>query len=143
QARELALLFPLKLNNVLLREDVVVHLFSRVTDLENFHLPLETLGEDGVLSVANRLGWGSRYELDLRQNDHHRTCMILADLAVHESGPNLQDQTFSRHTDPARFALIPGWEVPSSWHAQTSSEFATNVGVPDDGFFCTKYCSDE
>ncbi|CAN0306073.1 unnamed protein product, partial [Discosporangium mesarthrocarpum] len=150
QARELSLFFPLKLKGGCFREDIVVHLFSRITDLDNFYLVLDTLGQEGALSVANRLGWlnifnphfaDRRYELDLRQNDHRRTCIVLADMAVNEPGPNLQNTTFSRHSDPARFALIPGWEVPSSWHALTSSEYATNVGVPDDGYLCLEYCS--
>lgn len=39
------------------REDIAVAMFGRVTDLDNFYLVVETLGEDGRISIARRLGY--------------------------------------------------------------------------------------
>lgn len=39
------------------REDLVVELFGRVTDIENFCAVLATLGLDTQLSAGRRIGW--------------------------------------------------------------------------------------
>lgn len=39
------------------REDLVVHMFSRLTDLDNFWVVLATLSPKGQRSIGRRLGW--------------------------------------------------------------------------------------
>lgn len=59
KARELAESFPEAAEGSVgnPREDLVVYMFSRVTDLENFWKVLDTVGEDRELPVVQRLGW--------------------------------------------------------------------------------------
>eukprot|EP00903_Cladosiphon_okamuranus_P018800 g17294.t1 len=158
QARILASVFPerAKVTTSNPREDLVVELFGRVTDVDNFCVVLSTLGGEAQLSVGRRLGWLNvlnphqvdrcrRYDLDLRYSDHRRVARVLSDMAVAEPGPNLQNQRFSRHADPARHFFIPGWEVPQTWPAAAAAQASGGGygGVPDDGHFAVEYCSDE
>eukprot|EP00752_Nemacystus_decipiens_P012656 g11210.t1 len=155
QAKILASIFPERAKGITTnpREDLVVELFGRVTDVDNFSVVLGTLDGEAQLSVGRRLGWlnvlnphqiDRRYDLDLRHSDHRRVARVLSDMAVAEPGPNLQNQRFSRHADPARHFFIPGWEVPQTWPAAAARGIGGGYGgVPDDGHFAVEYCSDE
>lgn len=59
QARILASVFPERAKGITSnpREDLVVELFGRVTDVDNFYVVLATLGRDAQPSVGRRLGW--------------------------------------------------------------------------------------
>lgn len=59
QAKVLARVFPERAKGITSnpREDLVVELFGRVTDIDNFPVVLATLGEEAQLSVGRRLGW--------------------------------------------------------------------------------------
>lgn len=59
QARILVSVFPERAKGVTSnpREDLVVELFGRVTDVDNFSIVLATLGGEAQLSVGRRLGW--------------------------------------------------------------------------------------
>lgn len=59
QAQRLATLFPKTVKDVVgnFREDLVVHMSGRITDLENFSIVLATLTHKEQCSVGRRLGW--------------------------------------------------------------------------------------
>ncbi|GMH74079.1 hypothetical protein TL16_g06363 [Triparma laevis f. inornata] len=80
------------------REDVVVACFSRVKDLENFKIVIDTLPPYGALNVCNRLGWlnvlngnsmNLTYDLIFKHHDHRVLCNILLKLSVVEDGKNM------------------------------------------------------
>ncbi|CAM9265396.1 unnamed protein product [Ectocarpus sp. 8 AP-2014] len=154
QARVLAGVFPERAKGTTgnPREDLVVELFGRVTDIDKFCTVLATLGRDAQLSAGRRLGWlnglnpheiDRPLDLDLRLNDHRRIARVLSEMAVVEPGSNLQNQRFSRHADAARHFFIPGWEVPQTWPGTQGGGGGGYGGVPDDGHFMVEYCSDE
>ncbi|CBJ26842.1 Hypothetical leucine rich repeat protein [Ectocarpus siliculosus] len=154
QARVLAGVFPERAKGTTgnPREDLVVELFGRVTDIDKFCTVLATLGRDAQLSAGRRLGWLNALnphdidrplDLDLRLNDHRRIARVLSEMAVVEPGSNLQNQRFSRHADAARHFFIPGWEVPQTWPGTQGGGGDGYGGVPDDGHFTVEYCSDE
>ncbi|CAM9285636.1 unnamed protein product [Ectocarpus sp. 4 AP-2014] len=154
QARVLAGAFPERAKGTTgnPREDLVVELFGRVTDIENYCTVLAMLGRDAQLSTGRRLGWlnalnpheiDRSLDLDLRLNDHRRIARVLSEMAVVEPGSNLLNQRFSRHADAARHSFIPGWEVPQTWPGTQGGGGGGYGGVPDDGHFTVEYCSDE
>lgn len=59
QAQILAKAFPERAKGVTSnpREDLVVEMFGRVTDVDNFSAVLSTLGGEAQLSAGRRMGW--------------------------------------------------------------------------------------
>lgn len=59
QGKALASMFPETVKGIVgsPREDLVVQLFGRVVDIDNFSTVLAVLSADGQLSVGRRLGW--------------------------------------------------------------------------------------
>jgi hypothetical protein len=96
--------------------------FSRIVDLENFYLVLETvltLDEKeelyhrlGLLNVSDPMHPDRLVRLDMRRWEHREWCKILVQLAINEPGENWVDASYSwsRYDDH-----VPGWELPQSW----------------------------
>ena len=132
--------------------DLVVHLFSRCADPENFYWavldPTFPLAEHRN-AVINRIGWLNvldvrnpeieGYDLDLRVPDHWKVAHMLTQLAAVEPGLNFKDPTFRRtHAlDP-----IPGWDLPANWDVE---RYDGNLpkGIPTDGALTLDYDCDE
>jgi hypothetical protein len=128
------------------REDSIVTLFPRITDIENFGSVVETLPNSYHASVYNRIGivmfsgisycyayhgacffpgWMNavnmfkiaRYvDLDLRIDDNRRLTQCIVTLFTGGGGLHLLEQKF-RRTYESEF--IPGWEIPAMWDAAT------------------------
>lgn len=93
QARAVAEHFPLIEYDVYPRETVIVSLFSRVIDLETFHLLLDLLPQDRRSVVMSRLGWfnvvnplqiDQFFDLNLAIPEERRMAEVLTTLAVAE-----------------------------------------------------------
>ncbi|KAJ8602377.1 hypothetical protein CTAYLR_004221 [Chrysophaeum taylorii] len=128
--------------------DLLVHLFGRVVDVENFywtcvarmplHLRLAFIDRIGWLNVLNIEHPELRYELDLRHVDHWKLAHILTQLAANEDGINFRETSFCRtNADPP----IPGWTLPASWDVVS---YAGNLskGVPRCGLLKVTYKAD-
>jgi len=122
--------------------DLVVHLFSRTADTENFYWTvLHPLFPDpGARSkVVHRLGWLNvfnprrpeilRYVFDLAFPDHFKMANVMTQIAAVEPGMNFKLPIFKRenHWDP-----MPGWELPAAWDAARYTGNLTR-GVPKMG----------
>jgi hypothetical protein len=109
-------------------------LYSRIVDLESFHLVLDALVEDerdelyhrlGFLNVCDPMHPDRLYKLDLRRWEHREWCKVLIQLTINEPGESWGDVTYSwsRYDEP-----VPGWELPAPW-AQPDDEPDPNTGV--------------
>jgi hypothetical protein len=103
------------------RVDLVVSLFARVLDVNNFELVLNCMTAKEVGCVYARLGWlklynpmkpeGS-YVLDLRVNEERQVAKTLIALAVHEPGDNWISCGFRWDSD---VEPVPGWTLTKPW----------------------------
>lgn len=106
-------------------DELVVHLFSRTVDHENFYWtvidPLYATAEEknrvvhriGLLNVIDfRNPEIDHYDLDLRYPDHWKVANIFTELAAVEAGLNFRRPQFKRTSD---HDFIAGWDVPASW----------------------------
>ena len=132
--------------------DLVVHLFSRCVDPENFFwqvLDPTFPNADHRNAVVARLGWLNvidvrnpeieGYDLDLRLPDHWKVAHILTQLAAVEPGLNFKNPTFRRlhGLDP-----IPGWDLPANWDVERYTGTLPK-GIPTDGALTLDYDCDE
>ena len=79
------------------REEIIIACFSRVKDLENFGKVLRTLPTEGILNVAQRLGWLNIFDpmdpdfifdLNMKYFDHRIMASALTKLSIVEKGKN-------------------------------------------------------
>ncbi|KAK7233190.1 hypothetical protein SO694_00038050 [Aureococcus anophagefferens] len=128
--------------------DLVVHLFSRCLDPENFYWavldPTFPIPQNRN-EVIHRLGWLNvldvrnpeiaGYDIDLRYPDHWKVAHVLTQLAAVEPGLNFKHPTFRRlhGLDP-----IPGWDLPANWDVV---RYTGNLakGIPTDGALTLDY----
>jgi len=129
-----------------LRESVIVFLFSRVVDLENFRVVLATLPQNNYCGVYRRLGWLNAinpheldylFNLDLSKGDERLMAATLAKFAAVEPGDNFLE---GRHRRTLEDIFIFGWDVPASWCVDPDKA-KYNDGVPRKGQMIAEYCS--
>ena len=105
-----------------LRVQVLLSLFSRLTDLENLHRIVddmlfldertEVYHRLGILNVIDPITPERAYNLDLRRWDHREMCKLLVRLAQVEPGENWEDPKYrwAKYDEP-----VPGWLLPANW----------------------------
>jgi Ran GTPase-activating protein (RanGAP) involved in mRNA processing and transport len=129
-----------------LRESVIVFLFSRVVDLENFRIVVATLPVNNYCGVYRRLGWLNAinphevdylFNLDLSKGDERLMTATLAKFAAVEPGDNMLEP---RHRRTYEDIFIFGWDVPASWCVDPDKA-KFNDGVPRKGQVIAEYCS--
>jgi hypothetical protein len=129
-----------------LRESVIVYLFSRVIDLENFHSVVSTLPATNTSDLYRRVGWLNAinpYEVDflftlnLSYADERLMAATLAKFAAVEPGENMLEPRYRRSFDDM---FIFGWNLPVSWCVDPETAKITE-GVPRRGQMITEYCS--
>ena len=119
------------------RVEVAIRLFTRLVDLHNFDLVLQTLTpfecgclkmRIGILNYWNPLKVDGGIELDLSYRDERVVCKCLCTLATNEPGDNLQQLKFrwQRSMDS-----MPGYQLTEPW--------LTDVGMPFRGVWNTVY----
>ena len=89
-------------------------IFSRIVDLENLDLVIDSLKQSDYLEFCHRIGFlnivnpvkpDRFYSLDLRIWEHRELCKVFIKLALEEPGENWIDETYqwSDYDEP-----IPG-----------------------------------
>jgi hypothetical protein len=129
-----------------LRETVIVVLFSRVVDLENFRIVVETLPPNNFRGVYSRVGWMNAinphevdylFNLDLSKGDERLLAATLSKFAAVEPGDNVLEP---RHRRTYEDIFIYGWDLPASWCVDPEKA-KFNDGVPRKGQMIGEYCS--
>lgn len=121
------------------RVDLIVAVFARVVDIQNFELVMKELSpfeaacvycRIGILSLYNPCKPEGGYELDLSRREERIVAKSLCLLATNEPGDNWLTQIFrwQRDMDP-----MPGWELTQPW--------LTDTGMPMRGLLCIDYYS--
>lgn len=128
------------------RENAIVTLFSRILDIENFDLVMNTLPNYCHAAVYNRIGWlnalnphdfDKLFTLELDVEDNRTIAIVLAKLSALEPGNNFLDPRYRRtHND----LFLPGWVLPASWTID-SEKAKTWDGVPRTGQLVVCYTS--
>lgn len=121
-----------------LRVQLILSVFSHITDVENLGLVYDTLlSPDERYELMHRLGPlnifdpmhpDREYRLDLRRWDHREMCKILVHLSITEPGENWVDggeYRWSKYDDP-----VPGWVIPAKWAAKDESEGGSRDNGP-------------
>jgi hypothetical protein len=130
-----------------LRESVIVFLFSRVVDVENFYVVVSTLPPNNYCGVYRRLGWLNAinpheldylFNLDLSRADERLMAATLAKFAAVEPGDNMLEARYRRTFEDDIFSF--GWDVPASWCVDPDKA-KHGDGVPRRGQMLAMYCS--
>ena len=129
-----------------LRESVIVLLFSRIVDIENFRLVVESVPTNNCYNIYRRVGWLNAinphevdflFNLDLSIGDERLMAAIIAKFAAVEPGDNVLEPRY-RRTFEDIFSC--GWDLPASWCVDPEKA-KYNDGVPRRGQFIGEYCS--
>jgi len=134
------------------REELLVALFPKVVDAENFHRALRaspcSLSDRSWLRSCRRLGPlnlfdpaapDGLYDLELRYPDERRLAGVLVKLAFAESLTHVEAAQFRLLMDRDSF---PGWEVPINWDV-ANYKGKTHSGVPATGRWVVVFNSEK
>jgi len=123
------------------RVELVVLLFDRLTDIQNFDVITKRLMSHEIACLYTRLGYltifnpmkveGSHF-LNLSNREERIIAKILAVLSAIEPGENWRDESFQWDLE---VSPIPGWELTKPW--------LTEEGMPQRGFLSLNYYSGE
>ena len=131
-----------------LRIQLLMIVFSRITDLENFdHIFDKILTDDerrealhrfGVMNLLDPMKVDRTWALDLRRMEHREMCKVLIALAVAEPGENWVDESYrwAKYDD-----CVPGWVLPASW-ALDDQDNDGDGGPRRHGWICLRYRSE-
>lgn len=106
------------------RVELLIFLFGRILDLQNFYHILRVLTSEEHAAIIARLGWlnilnptkiEGVYRLDLSRWEERQVAKILIHLGVIEPGQNWADEsfTFANQIDP-----MPGWVLTVVWYSE-------------------------
>lgn len=143
QVHELVNSFP---QYEFLRIELILAVFSRITDLENFATVVDSLTPEeqaecvyrlGIMNCYNPIQVDRVYRLSLDSHDERQMAVVLVKLAIVQPGENwvgaltLQlsslghlslivqvGERFTRRVDSLEW--IPGWELPKEWEDEVA-----------------------
>lgn len=116
------------------RVELIVSLFSRITDIINFEYVLKELDNVEIAMVIFRLGWLNVWNplkpegnicLDLSRREERQVARMLITLKYVETGETWQEQSFR----PSLTAPMPEdntWKLPIGWYAEST---LPNAGI--------------
>lgn len=119
------------------RVEIVISLFWRIKDIQNFDIILSFLnaseaacviGRLGLLTIFNPMKPENCYELDMAIYEQRQMVKMLMHYAVVEPGVNWFNQKYSVDRNNVN---IPGWELPLMWNLKEN--------LPEKGILCCKY----
>lgn len=128
------------------RESAIVCVFSRLVDLENIEILMDTIPQTSHSGVYQRLGWlnainawdvDKLFSINLEYDDARIVAIMLAKFAAVEPGDNFIGQRFRRSMGDL---FIPGWDLPASWTIDPDKAKAWD-GVPRKGEVIAVYSS--
>lgn len=109
------------------RVELIISLFSRITDLVNFEYVLKELENHEIAMLFFRLGWLNMWNplkpegyimLDLSRREERQVARMLITLNYVEPGPTWQEQSYRPAINDPPYD--PEWKLPVSWYDENT-----------------------